>query len=292
MHFERPGVGDGQRPLHDRLLELHRRTRPEPEEDAVRHRSLRIGVVEPDPAKHVVPGGRELPILAELLDHADDAHDPRRVSPGCRFGLGIPLLRDDLSNGVRVAEDLVGQPLVEHHRRPASGRVVLPREPPSGRQRDAEHLEVAVGDGVQTVADTAPAGKTNAAAPAGVRVRPGEPCRRDLDLRHLAQSHQQLAVGLAVACLYRRVRVGFLTVDLQAPDTIDLVAERSTGVAGVVQPDQDDAEQGQEGEKDLDSQQEVLPLAVPDQPEQVPRHRDNPPFSASTGLSRDIRHAG
>ena len=92
--------------------------------------------------------------------------------------------------------------------------------------------------------------------------------------------------------LYGHVLVRLLGIDADAPESIDAVAERLSRVVGVLHGEQRDAEQRQEGEEDLERQQEVLALAVPDQAEQVAGHREMPPLSASTGLRRDIRHAG
>jgi hypothetical protein len=58
------------------------------------------------------------------------------------------------------------------------------------------------------------------------------------------------------------------------------------------QGEEGDDEDDQEGAEDLDGQQQVLALPVPDQAYQVAGHRDGPPLRASTGWSRAIRQAG
>ncbi len=99
------------------------------------------------------------------------------------------------------------------------------------------------------------------------------------------------SIGLAMPRLDGGILVRLFPVDAHAPDALDLEPEWLAGVVDVLRRDQHDAEERQEREEDLDGEQKVLPLAVPDQPHQVTGHR-GPPLSACTGFSRDIRHAG
>src|SRR3954469_21307248 len=131
-----------------------------------------------------------------------------------------------------------------------------------------------------------------ATAPRPIRVRTGERRRRHLDLRHLAQREEQLPVNRAMPRFHHWILVVLLPIDGDAPDPIDGIAERLTRVARELHREQHHAEQRDEREEDLQRQQKILALAILDQPQQVTRHRDTPPLSASTGLSRAIRHAG
>ena len=156
--------------------------------------------VEPHAVEQEGLRRRERAVLPEVLDHADDALDS-----ACRCGSGggaSVFFRDDLADRVGVAENLPRQLDVDHHRRPRR-RIVLAREPAAGDDGDRQQRREVVGHAVVDVVDLAAAGQRQPAAPVRVGVRPGERAGRDLDLRQLAERHQQPGEHLAMARLRR-----------------------------------------------------------------------------------------
>jgi hypothetical protein len=105
--------------------------------------------------------------------------------------------------------------------------------------------------------------------------------RRRLDFREVPEREQELTGGLLLR--RRELVVGRLVhVDADVPDPLVREAQRTPPVVERVDAEPRHREQDQEGDEDLRDDQEVGPLAVPDEREDVAGHREAP-FKASTG---------
>ena len=295
-HVERPVGGFALEAPHQHRLERRRRAGPQPEQQALGPAAV-LGV-QAEPIDQHGLRHRVLAVLAEILDDADDAFLlARRIGralPGVRVGA----LGDDAADRVGVAEHLLRHLHVDQDGIDTGG-VVLAGEAAAGQDGHREHAREVVAHAVVQVVDRAPVGELETALPGRVDVGRGEGDRRDLDLRQLAGGGQQADEGVALARPRLHGGGALLAVagrrraaDVHGPHAVDVVAERLARVDGEVEADQDHDEDDEERAEDLERQQQVLPLAVPDQPHQVAGHREGPPLSASTGRSRAIRHAG
>ena len=290
-HAERPVRGFALQPPDEHGLQRGRRPRPDANQQPFRHAGVRD--VEPDAIEQHGLRHRVGAVLPEVLDHADDT-----LRLVLRIRLGVGLFGDDLADRVGVAENRPRHLDVDQHGL-GGGRVVLPREAAAGHDGHRQQRHEVVGHAVVEVIELAAVGQRQPAAPARVDVRPGERAGRDLDLRQLADRRQQPGEHLALARLrrgggLRAVLAGQRArpADVDRPDALGVETERRARVDGEGEPEQGDHEDDEEGAEDLDRQQQVLALPVPEQAYQVAGHRDGPPLRASTGWSRAIRHAG
>src|SRR4029079_7448460 len=102
---------------------------------------------------------------------------------------------------------------------------------------------------------------------------------------------QYLLHGLAAGRFVFIAVISEVASNADAPDAVDVVSQGISVVRRVADGKEHHAEQHEVRDEDLETDEQVVALAIPQQPNDVPDHW-LPPLSASTGWRRDMRHAG
>ena len=217
------------------------------------------GAVETEAVKEEVVRVRELAVLPEIVDDADDA-------------LVLPRVDRDVSSGtcftrmIRPAASSVPKNARASRRLMTTGFKVSASSSRENQRPCTSCSETTFLKSSVTPLSSYDASRPSVSSsplrqfelPYGPGVRGGG----RLHLRQFPGSRDELLEGGDHARRSSR-RSGADHVDV--PDAIDVEAERLAPVVGVREAGERDPEQDEEREEDLDRQQDVVPLAVPDQ---------------------------